>query len=227
MKVQAKLSDIIALATVILMSVTANLTERFMGDVVNKKILLIALTAAVVIALFRHLRFLLFLTIATLAIGANLPEGLASALGLSPLVMIIAMALIVVIGLLNYAFKLLPTGIEKRRLDTIESRKAVLAAVTKGDVVNLHRLLAMNVEINFVHDGTAPILIAAENGYADIMQILVHQGAKVRVQNAEGKMPMEIALTKGFTRTAEIINHASEADLAQSKLARAASDKVA
>jgi hypothetical protein len=217
MKVQAKLSDIIALATVILMSVTANLTERFMGDVVNKKILLIALTVAVVIALFRHLRLLLFLTIATLAIGANLPAGLASALGISPPIMIIAMAIIVAIVLFNYAFKLLPTGVEKRRLDTIESRKAVLAAVAKGDVVNLHRLLVMNVEINFVHEGTAPILIAAENGYADIMQILVHQGAKVRVQNAEGKMPMEIALAKGFTRTAEIIHYASEADLAQSK----------
>jgi ankyrin repeat protein len=129
--------------------------------------------------------------------------------------MIISMSIIVAIALFNYAFKLLPTGVEKRRLDTIESRKAVLAAVAKGDVVNLHRLLAMNVEINFVHEGTAPILIAAENGYADIMQILVHQGAKVRVQNAEGKMPMEIALAKGFTRTAEIIHYASEADLAQ------------
>ena len=57
---------------------------------------------------------------------------------------------------------------------------------------HLHRLLQMNVEINFIQDGTAPILIAAEKGYADVMQILLHHGAKFRVYNGEGTTPMEI-----------------------------------
>lgn len=215
MQVHAKSSEVAALLIVTLISFAANLPEHLLSHVVDRKLLLIVLTVSVVIVLFQHLRLMLFITIAVLAIGANLPEELASTLGISQLAMVASLGLLVSISLLNYAFKLLPMGVEKRKLDTADSRQAVLMAVTKGDLVNLHRLMAMDVEINFVQDGMMPIFIAAENGHADVMQILIHHGAKFRVQNGEGKTPMDIALAKGFTRTAEILHHAAEARMAK------------
>lgn len=216
MKIQAKFSEVAMLFTVIVLSIAANLSDQYdIGNMVSKKALLIVLTATIVIALFRYLRLMLFITIATLAIGANLPDQLASSLGVSPMVMLASLGLLISVSVLSYLFKLLPTGIEQPRINTPESRRSVLTAISKGDLVNLHRLLEMNVEINFTQDGTTPVFIAAENGYADVMQILVHNGAKFRVQNTEGKTPMEIALAKGYTRIAEILHHASESHLAK------------
>jgi len=86
----------------------------------------------------------------------------------------------------------------------------VLAAVKKGDLANLHRLLKINAAINFTEDDTMPVFIAVEKGYTDVMQILVHHGVDFRVKNAAGEAPMDIALAKGYTRIAEILFHASE-----------------
>lgn len=216
MKVQAKSSEIAMLFVVVVLSIAANLSDYFgIGDFVSRKTLLILLTATIVIALFHYLRLMLFMAIVTLAIGANLPDELATTLGISPLVMMISLALLISVSLVSYLFDLLPTGIEQAKIDTDDSRKSVLAAVTKGDLVNLHRLLKFNTEINFTQDGTMPVFIAAENGYTDVMQILVHNGVKFSVQNAEGKTPMDIALAKGYTRIVEILNHATESGISK------------
>ena len=185
--------------------------DNDIGNIVSRKVLLIVLTATIVIALFHYLRLMLFITIAALAIGANLPDDLALSLGISPAIMLAFLGLLISVSLVSYFFKLLPTGIEQAKIDTAESRKSVLAAIMKGDLVNLHRLIGMNVELNFIQDGTMPVFIAAENGYTDVMQILVHHGAKFRVQNSAGKTPIEVALDKGYTRIAEILHHAAEA----------------
>jgi ankyrin repeat protein len=211
MKVQAKFSEIAMLFVVIALSIAANLSDRFgLDDIISRKVLLMLLTATIFIALFHYLRLMLFIAILALAIGANLPDEIARALGISPFVMLVSLGLLVTVSVVSYLFKLLPTGIEQPKINTEESRKSVLTAVKKGDLVNLHRLLKYNAEINFTEDGTRPVFIAAENGYTDVMQILVHNGANFNVQNAEGKTPKDIALAKGYTRIAEIINHASE-----------------
>jgi len=216
MKVQAKFSELAMLFVVIALSIAANLSDHYgLGDIISRKTLLILLTGTIFIALYHYLRLMLFFTILILAIGANLPDEIATTLGISPFVMLVSLGLLVTVSLLSYLFKLLPTGIEQPRINTEESRKSVLTAVRKGDLVNLHRLLKYNAEINFTEDGTMPVFIAAENGYADVMQILVHNGVKFRVQNAEGKTPMDIALAKGYTRIAEILNHASESGISK------------
>ncbi len=211
MREQANLSDIVILCLVSLMALTANLPENLLGDLVDRKLLLISLTVSVVIALFRYLRVMLFITISVLAIGANLPEELANHLGVSPIVMIASLGLLISASLLNQLLKLLPTEkIEKKMLDTSESRHAVLTAIIKGDLVTLHQLLSNDVEINFVLNDTSPIFLATEKGYADIVLILLSHGAKSRVINKEGKTPMEIALAHKFTRIAEILHYAEK-----------------
>lgn len=217
MKILAKPAEVAMLLLVVVLSLAANLTDYLgIGDIVSRKTLLIILTATIVIALFHYLRFMLFATIITLAIGANLPMELANNLGISPLVMMVSLGLLVAVSLVSYMFNLLPTGIERPKLNTVESRRSVLIAVSKGDLVNLLRLMKANTEVNFIEDNTMPVFVAAENGYADVMQILVQNGARFDVKNAAGNTPMDIALAKGYTRIAEILKHAAESDEAAS-----------
>ncbi len=148
-----------------------------------------------------------------LAIGANLQDVIAAILGLSPFEVLIALGLIITLSLGSYIFKMLPPGFEPHKIDTADSRKAILTAISKGDVVNLHRLLKSNAEINFNQDGVMPVFVAAENGLADVMQTLLHNGVKFHITNAEGKTPWDVAMSKGHHRIAEILNDATESGL--------------
>jgi hypothetical protein len=210
MNIQVKISEVVLLVIVVLLSLAANLPDQMLGEVIDRNWLLIALTGVIVISLFRYLRLLLFLTVAALAVGANLPEQLSNTLGISPVVMLAFLILLVMISVLNYAFKLLPSESDKHVHDSAESRQAVISAITKGDLTKLHWLLSKNVEINFSQDGMSPVILAAEKGYTDIMQVLLNNGVDFHVMNADGKTPMEIALANGFNRTAEMLHLAEE-----------------
>ena len=210
MNIQVKMSEVALLVIVILLSFAANLPEDLLGGIVDRNWLLIALTTVIVVSLFRYLRLLLFLCVVALAVGANLPDQLSESLGISPVVMLAFLVLLILISVLNYAFKMLPTENDKHVHDSAESRQAVLAAITKGDLTKLHWLLSKSVEINFSQDGVSPVIMAAEKGYTDIMQVLLNHGVDFHVMNAEGKTPMEIALANGFNRTAEMLHLAEE-----------------
>lgn len=211
MQEQAKNSEILILCIVSLMALAANLPEHYIGSLIDRNLLIVTLTISVVIALFRYLRLMLFITISVLAIGANLPDDLAAILGVSPIVMIVILCFLVAISIVNKVLKLLPAEIiMPAKHDTPESRHAVLTAIMKGDLGSLHHLLSENVEINFVHNGTAPIFLATEKGYADVVLILLSHGAKHRIKNNQGKTPMEIALAHKYTRIAEIFHYAAK-----------------
>lgn len=229
MLAQPKTSEIVILVLVSLMSFTANLPNHLLGSLIDKRLLLIALTASVLIAMVRHLRALLSISIAILAIGANLPGSLAAAIGVSPMVMTVSLVSIVLVTLLNKALKLLPSGVGQvkinngndqplnTRLDTRETRLALLIAISKGDSFTLKRLLNMNVEINFSLDGMVPILIAAENGNPDITRELLQHGVDSRVRDADGKTALEVALKRKNYDTAEMLYNATRNDLSKSE----------
>ena len=214
MKAQFKSSEIVMLLVVSLMSFVASFPEHLVGNLVNRKMLLITLTVFVVITMIRYLRMLLLVAISILAIGANLPEELASALGVSHLTLVVSLGFMVAVSLLNYAFKLLPLGTEEFKTpitDITAARRSMLTAISKGDIATLHRLLVMNVGVNFTQDGLTPIHLAVEKGYSDIVQIMIHHGADFRIKNAEGKTPLDIALAKKkFIRTTEILFNANK-----------------
>lgn len=206
MQISAKRNEMVLLSIISLISLVANLPTGSLSNIVDQRMLLATLGTAIVIALFHYLQLLLSTVMLVSSVGASLPPGLASAIGICPPALTATLAIIVAVALLNRALKLMPTGIAPAtRLDTEESRLSLLAAITKGDQAALLRLLAANVEINFVRDGMAPILLAAEKGYSDIIQILIQHGANFRIRNEKGLMPIEIALSKRFIRTAEIL----------------------
>lgn len=212
MKLNVKSVEFLLLCLVGLISLVANLPKHMLGQYINQKLLLIVLAAVVVIALFRYLRLLLFLCVATLAVGANLPERLSESLGISPSVMLAFLAAIVVVGVVTKFVKM-PTEIGAgpvERLDNEETRRAMMIAVSIGNVKRLRWLISHNMEFDFSDNGTAPVLLAAEKGNSEIMQVLIHHGADLTVTNAEGKTALELALAHGFNRTAELIRFALE-----------------
>jgi len=114
--------------------------------------------------------------------------------------------------LLNHVFKLMPTDAAAKRNDSSQSRKAVLEAVTTGNLNKLKRLLKMDVEVNFIQDGVSPAHIVAEQGNNEMMQALLDYGVNLNVINKDGLTPMEIALAFGFNHTVEILKLSSEVD---------------
>ncbi len=207
MKLKVKSAEFYLFLLVCLASLAANLPSNFIGEVIDQKSLLIVLSVVVVIALLRYLRILLFLCVTALAVGANLPQHLSKEIGVSTDVMLAFLALIIAMALLN-KFMRLPVdrneGLEPK-LDTPDSRKAILIAIETGNVKRLRWLITHDMEINFSRDGVSPAVVAAETGNSEIMQLLVYHGVYLVVLSAEGKTPLQIAEDRGFTRTAEII----------------------
>lgn len=212
MKIELKLNEVIMLSIVILLSVMANLPESFIGQYVNKDVLLSVLAAVIIISLFRYLRWMLFLAVTILALGANLPEQIATVVNVDPIVMIATLIALVFISLLNHVFKLLPTDVQATRTDSSQSRKAVLEAVKTGNLSKLKHLLNMNVEVNFLQDGTSPAHIVAEQGNNEIMQALIDYGVNLNVINKDGLTPMEIAMAFGFNHTVDMLKQSGKID---------------
>ncbi|HEU0186613.1 MAG TPA: ankyrin repeat domain-containing protein [Gallionellaceae bacterium] len=209
-KLKFKSSEIVILVLVSLMSFAANLPDNIAENYIDRKLLLLVLAASVVIALFRYLRVMLFLAIIILALGANLPHEFAESMGFSPTVMLIVLGALVSVSLLNYAFRLLPTGAEERTEEAADSRYELLSAITRGDQAAVFELLNLDAEINFSEDGQTPLHLAVTRGYPDIVRMLVNSGADIEAVNEQGKTPIDIALEKRFIRSSEILFKAAK-----------------
>ena len=208
MRFISKKKELVLLSIISLMSFTANLPLDTLNHFIDQRMLVVTLATSVIIAMFQYVQMLLSSVMLLSSIGANLPPEVASEVGIHPPVLTATLAVIVLIALFNRFYKLLPTGIGSKnttKIDNEDTRLSVLAAISKGNQIGLLQLLETNVEINFVHDNTSPIYLAAEKGYSDIVQILIQHGADFRVRNAAGLMPIDIALTKKFIRTTEIL----------------------
>ena len=188
------------------MSFLVNLPDSLLGNLVDKRILLVALATLVVVAMFRYLRMLLLLTISILAIGANLPAEMASKLGISQTALLVSLGVVIAITLLNRYMNWLPTDKESPPPEIGDVRQALLAAIEKGDKATVQRLLAMNANVNFTLYGTTPLHLAAEKGYPEIVRLLISYGADFQKENADGKTPLDVALAKmKFIQTEEIL----------------------
>jgi len=201
-----KTSEVIILLAASVMSFLANVPDSVLGDLVDKKIVLVALTTLVVVAMFRYLQMLLLFTISILAIGANLPADMASALGISQLALLVSLGVLVAITLANRVLNWLPTENDAAKSGGGDMRQAILAAIAKGDQLALQSMLLVHPSVNFTLNGTTPLHLAAERGYPDIVRLLVGYGADFRQKNAYGKTPLEVALARTkFIQTEDIL----------------------
>ncbi len=233
MKAQFKNKEILVLLAVSLMSFLANLPESWGAHFIDRKLLLAALIAVVTISLFRYLKVLLLVSISVLTIGANLPAEMAQALGISQAALLAALGALVALTLLNRVFDLLPTQSEQWEDEdsgasgASNARQFLLKSISHGDIGTVRRLLGMNVAVNFALNGTTPLHVATEKGYSNIVELLLEQGADVLAKNANGDIPLDIALAKKkFIRTTEILftatmPHISASDQMTGKYAQA------
>jgi hypothetical protein len=109
-ELQFNFRDVAMLLLVSLMSFVANLPDNFLGNLIDRRLVLASLIGVVVVAMFRYLQVLLLLVICILAIGANLPEEMATSLGISQLALLISLGVLVAMTLINRRVNLLPTG---------------------------------------------------------------------------------------------------------------------
>ena len=195
-KINFKTSEVIILLAASVMSFLANVPDSILGNVVDKKIVLTALITLVVVAMFRYLQMLLLLTISILAIGANLPQEMATALGISQPALLVSLGVMVTITLANRVLNWLPTEKDASKSEARDVRKDMLTAIAKGDMATLQSLLLMNPGVNFSLNGTTPLHLAAEKGYPEIVRLLIGHGADFRKKNAYGKTPLEVALAR-------------------------------
>ncbi|MEO6146118.1 MAG: ankyrin repeat domain-containing protein, partial [Sulfuriferula sp.] len=101
----------------------------------------------------------------------------------------------------------------EKRSDSSQSRKAIMEAIKTGNLNKLKRLLKMEVEVNFLQDGTSPAHIVAEQGNNEMMQALLDYGINLNVVNKDGLTPMEIAMAFGFSHTVDMLKLSDEVDL--------------
>ncbi|MDD4911085.1 MAG: adenylate/guanylate cyclase domain-containing protein [Sideroxydans sp.] len=233
MRFHVKNSELSLLLIVSLMAFGANLPEEWASHLVDRNLLLIALSVTVFISLFRYLKLMLFLTVSVLAIGANLPDQLATQLGISPLAFTISTAVLVVVALAHKwyyrgkphaaqvaqgEFELpaaeddAPVSVSHLR-DTLDSRNSVLSAITSGNFSALHQLLISDVEVNFSQDGQIPIFVAIERGYVDVVLLLLIHGAKLRIKNVHGESPTDVALKLRLARIAKLLHYAESQNM--------------
>ncbi len=213
MNIQIKSSEVLILLAAAVMSLLANLPESITGSIIDKRFLLIGLGGMIVVAMFRYLQIFLLLVITILAIGANLPQELASGLGISQSVLLVSLVALIAIALLNRFVKFLPTGMQISPGEIVDERDAMLDAIGRGDQVMLQRLLVMNASPNFTFNGTTPLHYAAERGYPEMVRLLISYGADYRKKNSAGITALEVALSKKkFIQTTEILHNASRSN---------------
>jgi len=224
MQIDTRNRELWILIIVSSMALAANLPADLFGAMVDRNLLLVTLVVTVFISLFRYLKLMLFLSVSVLAIGANLPDQLATQLGISRTAMIVASGALVVAALLyKFYYQKKPATdsdsaadevtINDAR-DTIESRIAVVSAIQSGDLAALHQLLIADVEINFSQNGHIPLFLAIEKGHADIVLMLLIHGAKLRVRNKAGMTPVEFALIHDNERIQNLLYYAAGQNLA-------------
>lgn len=200
--------DLWLLLLVILMAIAANLPEEFASTYsIEKKYLLMALTAIIVVSILRYVRFTLLLMTAVLAAGANLPAELAARFNIDPAIMFFTLIVMVVVAVVNRFLNVVPDRTPTRLQSSVHGARALIKAISSGNVKNVQRLIQSGVNVNVTTlSGKTPLMLAAFTGYADIVQLLISAGAIVHARDRDGNTAMSIADRKGFTRIRTLLS---------------------
>jgi ankyrin repeat protein len=212
------LFGLVGLATVFAL-LPLSVTEQLS---INRGYIAAILGILLVFALFLYLRFALFIMVAVLVIGANVTDNWSDALGISKVPLIIALIAMVGISLINYVVSILPTGLEaKPREKSPEGIKAMFYAIEKDNLVYAQKVLSMNFDPNLLNNnGYTPLQYAAMRGNAQMVELLLRNGANVGILSKEGESAVELALKMGHTQAEQVLKTARQEMLAQEEAAK-------
>ena len=210
-----RIRELILLGLITVSAVLANLPAEYVEDTlgINQDVVLAILGIAVILGLFLYLRFGLFVVVLLLIAGANMPEQIAEGLNLSKIPIILALIALVGVGLINYAVKMLPTGLEPRPKEkSSEGVRALFYAIEKNNLVYAQKVLAMNFDPDLPHDnGYTPLAYAAMKGNPAMIELLLRNGADPGLATREGDTPVELALRMGHNEVADLLKQARRA----------------
>lgn len=210
-----RIRELILLGLITLSALLANLPQAYVEESlgVSQDGVLAVLGIAVIIGLFLYLKLGLFVAVLLLVAGANMPEQIADGLHISKVPIILALVALVGVGLINYAVKMLPTGLEPRPKErSAEGVRALFYAIEKNNLVYAQKVLAMNFDPNLPHEnGYTPLAYAAMKGNPAMIELLLRNGADPSLATGEGDTPVELALRMGYNEAADLLKQARRA----------------
>ncbi len=177
---QRRIREWSLLTLVGLMALVANLPVELLDRIgVERGVIMAVLGMVVILALFLYVRFFFFLLYTLLALGANLPERWADALQISQGPLLMTLISMVAISLLNYAIKLLPSGLEpKSKKVNPEAVQVLLNGIERGNPGYVRSVLSMDFEVNLLGTtGLSPLMRAAQRGDDVMVDLLLRFGA--------------------------------------------------
>lgn len=207
-----RIRELILLGLITVSALIANLPKEYVEESLgmNQDLVIAVLGIAVILGLFLYLRFGLFVAVLLLVAGANLPEQIADGLNVSKIPIILALIALVGVGLVNYAVKMLPTGLEPRPKEkSAEGVRALFYAIERNNLVYAQKVLTMNFDPNLQHDnGYTPLAYAAMKGNPPMIELLLRNGADAAMATREGDSPVELALRMGHNEIADMLKQA-------------------
>jgi hypothetical protein len=211
--------DYMLLAVVTVMSIGANLPDKFIGlSGVDRKILVGGLLLVVTIALVRYSKLALVLAVVILAIGANLPYEIAGALSVEPRILMLTLAAIVLFSLANRLLKL-PSGLDRQQgFTSDEGAQALFRAIANRRIRIARRIIDAGTNVNArSRQGYTALMIAASHGHDEIVRLLLNKGADLTAVDAEGRNALQIAREAGRQGSVDILLEASKAEVASAR----------
>jgi len=186
--------------------------ETLEGLGISRNYLLGVLGCGIVLGLFFYLRFFFFLSVVLLILAANLDQLISEYIEISKIPVVLALVAMVGISLINYAVKLMPTGLEpKPKEKSPEGVRALFYAIEKSNLVYAQKVLEMNFDANVQHDnGYTALAYAAMKGNGRMVELLLKYGASPIVVTKEGDTPVELALRLGHSEVADILKTARQ-----------------
>ncbi len=186
--------------------------ETLEGLGINRNYLLGVLGCGIVLGLFFYLRFFFFLSVVLLILAANLDQLISEYIEISKIPVVLALVAMVGISLINYAVKLMPTGLEpKPKEKSPEGVRALFYAIEKSNLVYAQKVLEMNFDPNVQHDnGYTALAYAAMKGNGRMVELLLKYSADPTVVTKEGDTPVELALRLGHAEVADILKTARQ-----------------
>lgn len=210
-----RVRELILLGLITLSALLANLPSEYVENTlgVSQDVVIAVLGIAVIAALFLYLKFGLFVAVLLLIAGANMPEQIADGLHISKIPIILALVALVGVGLINYAVKMLPTGLEPRPKErSAEGVRALFYAIERNNLVYAQKVLAMNFDPDMPHEnGYTPLAYAAMKGNPAMIELLLRNGANPGLATREGDTPVELALRMGHNEVADLLKQARRA----------------
>lgn len=225
MRIRSSMKEWALVALIAAIGVLANLPKSITQTWrVDSDFLLLALSSVLAISLLLYLRFTFFLMFMLLAVGANLPSQIAGRIGITQTPLIIAMTVMVVVSLVNYALKLMPTGLEGPKTTGTSGAWVLFYAIDRDNLAHAQRVLQMGVDPNSAtEEGETPLMHAAAAGNAPMIGLLLRHGADLQRTNVKMESALEIALRNNHHAAADTLRRAREELLAQQQQTKAES----